>query len=67
MYKVRCYTNDGDFSHEKYFDMFEDARKYRTEWGLSIGLKPEPSDDFAYYPTVWRERENGTYERIRGL
>ena len=51
-FKVRCYKRSGDLDHEEFFDALEDAVKYRTKWGLSIGLKPEPSIDFPYYPTT---------------
>lgn len=65
-YKVRCYTRRGDFDHEEFTDTLEKAKQIRTEWGLSIGLRPEPSYDFAYYPTVW-EFCGDVYKRVRGL
>ena len=64
-YKIRCYTKNGDLDHEEFFNTLERATARRTEWGLSIGLKPEPSWDFAFYPTVWKLTENG-YRRIEG-
>ena len=64
-YKIRCYTKKGDLDHEEFFDTLEQAVARRTEWGLSIGLKPEPSIDFAYYPTIWESAENG-YRRLLG-
>lgn len=64
-YKIRCYTKHGDLDHEETFSTLEQAATRRTEWGLSIGLAPEPSSDFAYYPTIWENTENG-YRRIEG-
>lgn len=64
-YKIRCYTKNGDLDHEETFGALEQAKDRRTEWGLSIGLRPEPSFDFAYYPTIWKMTETG-YRRVEG-
>lgn len=64
-YKIRCYTRQGNLDHEETFSTLEQAAARRTEWGLSIGLKPEPSIDFANYPTIWESTEDG-YRRIAG-
>lgn len=73
-FKVRCYRRNGDLDHEEFFDTLDEAVRRRTEWGLSIGLRPEPSADFAYYPTIheWKRRRyfDGTedfgWERLMG-
>lgn len=67
-YKIRCYTKNGDLDHEEFFDTLDDARKRRTEWGLSIGLDPEPTTrHFAYYPTIWKYNDdNNKYKRVEG-
>ena len=46
-YKIRCYDQLGNLDHEEFFDSLDEAKKRRTEWGLSIGLRPEPSSDFS--------------------
>ncbi len=65
-YKVRCYTRNGDLEHEEYADTLEGAKIIRTNWGLHIGLEPEPSfDDFPKYPTIW-QKVNDKYIRVAG-
>lgn len=67
-YKIRCYKRSGDLDHEEFFDTLEEAETRRTEWGLSIGLRPEPSSDFAYYPTIWKEvyADSNIWNRVEG-
>ena len=65
MYKIRCYTKYGDLDHEEYFETLEEAKERRNEWGLNIGLRPEPSSDFPYYPTIWKGNAKG-FERVEG-
>ena len=65
MYKLRCYKRNGDLDHEEYAKTLDEAKEKRTKWGLSIGLKPEPSIDFAYYPTIWKQNGND-WERMEG-
>ena len=64
-YKIRCYKNNGDLDHEEYAGTLEIAQRIRTAWASKIGLRPEPSPDFAYYPTIWVKKEDG-YERCLG-
>ena len=64
-YKVRCYDRLGNAHHEVYCNTLEQAKKVRTEWGQTIGLTPEPSNDFARYPTIWKSNK-GKWERIEG-
>lgn len=64
-FKIRCYNKQGDLDHEEFFDTLEQAAARRAEWGLSIGLLPEPSIDFASYPTIWESTEDG-YCRVAG-
>ena len=66
-YKIHCYKINGDLDHKEYFDCLDTAIRRRKEWGESIGLKPEPSFDFAYYPTIfqWNDKIN-EYVRIEG-
>lgn len=67
-FRVRCYNRRGDFDHETPCDSIEEAEKIRTEWGIRIGLKPEPSTDFAKYPTIWKKTSDNpeVWERILG-
>lgn len=65
MYKIRCYKRNGDLDHEEFVETFDEAKAERTKWGLSIGLEPEPSNDFAYYPTIWEQGTDG-WNRIAG-
>ena len=66
MYKVRCYNRNGDLHHEDFYETLDEAKKRRTEWGRLIGLKPEPSTDFAYYPTIWKRTGINKFERLEG-
>ncbi len=63
MYIVRCYDRQGNFSYSVNAATLDDAKNIRTNHGHKIGLKPEPSLDFAYYPTIWKE-ENGKTVRL---
>ncbi len=65
-YKVRCYSKSGNLQKEVYAASMEEAKAIRTDHGLSIGLKPEPSMDFARYPTIWKLQADGSYERVAG-
>ena len=65
MYKIRCYKRNGDLDHEEFVEFFDEAVAKRTKWGLSIGLEPEPSIDFAYYPTIWKQSSEG-WKRVEG-
>jgi hypothetical protein len=71
-YMVVCYNRDGDTDHVLYADTLAEARKARTAWGLSIGLRPEPSIDFGFYPTIWKYngegkvRDRSNYRRVMG-
>ena len=56
---VVCYKRSGDTDHILIVGTLKEAVKVRTEWGLSIGLKPEPSIDFGYYPTIWAYMGSG--------
>lgn len=67
-YAVRMYTRRGDGYGVAYFDTLKEAEKLRTNFGLAIGLEPEPTyKHFAYYPTIWKW-DDGTsqYERMPG-
>ena len=64
-YKVRCYRRNGDLSHEMLYKTLEDAEAERTRWGHHIGLRPEPSGDFAFYPTIWEQECEG-WKRLPG-
>ena len=62
-YKIRCYKRNGDLDHEEFFNTLKEAEHRRTEWGLSIGLEPEPTyKDFAFYPTIWEWKERKYYD-----
>ena len=65
-YRIRCYKRSGDLDHEEYADTLEEAKDIRAKWGSKIGLQPEPSLDFAFYPTIWEKQPNGSYMRIPG-
>lgn len=71
-YMVICYNRDGDTDHILYLNSLEEAKQERTSWGLSIGLRPEPSSDFGYYPTIWKYcgegdiKDRNNYTRIMG-
>lgn len=66
MYKLRLYDRKGNLDHEEIFDTLQGAINRRTEWGIKIGLAPEPSSDFARYPTIWKKNSEGEYDRILG-
>lgn len=59
------YTRRGDYCGFETFETETAAAAARTRHGLSIGLRPEPSADFALYPTVWK-LENDSYKRLSG-
>ena len=65
-YKVKCYNKSGDLDHEEFCDMLAQAETIRKNWGLKIGLRPEPSMDFAKYPTIWVLSNNGEWKRVEG-
>ena len=66
-YKIRCYKRNGKIEKEVYAHTFREAESIRMEHGRKIGLKPEPSTDFALYPTIWEyDLETGDYHRIKG-
>jgi guanylate kinase len=69
-YKVRCYTRVGSLDHEVRVEDMEEAKRVRTEWALSIGLRPEPSMDFPLYPTIWHRDTLGGcigFRRVAGF
>lgn len=66
MYKVRLYTKDGDFIREVFVNSMDEAKLIRNDHAMSIGLRPEPSTDFALYPTIW-ENESGVWTRVIGF
>ena len=58
LYSIRCYKRNGVLDHTESFATLDEAVARRREWGLSIGLDPEPSvRHFAQYPTVWKGEE----------
>ena len=61
-YKIRCYKRNGNLDHEEFIDSLQEAEQRRTEWGMSIGLKPEPSLDFPYYPTIWEWKQREYFD-----
>lgn len=71
-YMVVCYTRLGDTDHIEIVHSLKAAEKLRTKWGLSIGLRPEPSIDFGHYPTIWEysgkgdENDRKNYKRLAG-
>ena len=72
MFLVRCYNKYGGYHHSSKTDTLEKAEIIRRNWGTSIGLAPEPSMDFAKYPTIWKYNGGGdpdimdSYERMPG-
>lgn len=67
-YAVRMYTRRGDGYGVAYFDTLKEAETLRTNFGLAIGLEPEPTyKHFAYYPTIWKWDDDAShYERMLG-
>ncbi len=71
-YMIICYNRDGYTDHIEYTGTLKEAAEVRTQWGLSIGLKPEPSIDFGLYPTIWKYKGEGdredrnNYTRVMG-
>jgi len=71
-YMVVCYNAEGYTDHTAYAGTLKEAAEIRTKWGLSIGLKPEPSIDFGRYPTIWKYSGEGdntdrrNYHRVMG-
>ena len=57
-FKVKCYDRSGSIHHEELCTSLLKAKEASKEWIKRLGLRPEPSGDFVYYPTIWEMSDN---------